>query len=96
MTPLDPSKYGAPFADFGLPTLTIAEAVALLVWMAQERGRDVGDRMLESAKWCATGQRSNILSAARDHYRRGRTCVDDDYDRCAAYVLHAAARGLAR
>lgn len=38
-----------------LPALTIAEAVALLVWMAQDRGRDVGDRMLESAKWCASG-----------------------------------------
>lgn len=77
-----------------LPSLTIAQAVALLVWMAQERGRDVGDRMLESAKWCATGQRVNILSAARYHFTRGRTCVDDDYDRCAAYVLLAAARGL--
>jgi hypothetical protein len=78
-----------------LPSLTIAEAAALLVWMALERGgRDISSRLLESAKDCVTGDRKAILAGVRWHFRRSSTDVDDDYDRCAAYIMLAAARGL--
>lgn len=78
-----------------LPSMSIAEAVALLLWMSsQVRDPYAGRVIFESARDCVTG--GDILSAARYHYRRRSTCVGDDYERCAAYILFAVARGLHR
>lgn len=81
-----------------LPSLTIAEAAALLLWLAQKCNYETREDLIDSAEACAGHATvSNLCAHARYHLNMGGrrpTCAIEGYRRAAAYALLAAARGL--